>query len=260
MEDLTRKYRNNIPTREAIEAFKVYYSTKDKKIREQLIYRYMPLVEKMALKSEYTVDREDLIQMSYEILIDCIDKYNPYENCHFYVFLHSKVTKTIKRYIENRNQEILSLSNLEIYSNTDFETSVINQIDNEQLVLLVKDLLNKYNNKRYANIFKMVYGIDYECMKKTDVAKKENISQSMVELIIQKVLLYLFLNISENYEYYPSEIIMKFIHNDHNCCTHSVPKSFKDMFDNISLDELDYLYFNEDYDRIIDSHELVKKN
>lgn len=100
-EEKLDRYRKNITHKEVTDAFKCYYETKDMKVRENLIYRYMPTVKEAILKYRKLGDEEeDLIQTAYEILINSIDNYNPYENVAFSIYLHAK----IRNKMENRNK------------------------------------------------------------------------------------------------------------------------------------------------------------
>ena len=47
LEEKLLRYRENIPYKEVQEAFKVFYETRDEKIRENLIMRYMPVTKRI---------------------------------------------------------------------------------------------------------------------------------------------------------------------------------------------------------------------
>ena len=93
LEGKLAKYRNEIPYRDAHDAFKVFYETRDAKIRENLIIRYMPIVKKVILNLGITdIEEEDLTQIAYEDLIKCIDSYNPYNKSHFQTYVTARIS------------------------------------------------------------------------------------------------------------------------------------------------------------------------
>ena len=260
MDDLVQKYRNGIPKAELTEAFKIYYDTKDLKIREQIIYRYMPLVKKMVLNFNITsIEEEDLVQMAYEILIKCVDKYNPYSKVHFYILLHQRISQINTMYNTNNKKENISLSNIDIYSNEDLESNIESKITTDELFDIIKDILDKYPNKNISDIFKKLYGIDSKIMTPVEINKELNISQQRISQVKNIILLHLFLKLSENYNYYPSKEIQKFLYDFSPYWTAQLPKETLVELKEISLYELDYLEFYDDCNSLENSHQLVKK-
>ena len=260
MDELVKKYRDGIPKEELTEAFKVYYDTKDSKIREQLIYRYMPIVKKVVLNYNITtIEKEDLVQMAYEILIRCIDRYNQYEQCQFSTYLYSTIRIINKRYNKKIQNESISLSNIEIYSNDDLESNVINKIDNQQLLSAIKKILNEYPNKKSLKIFKMIFGIDCEILQPAQIVEKENISKQRISEIKYTILMNIFISLNSRYRYYPSELLEKIITDTSANWVIRLPDQVLNQFSELIFNELDYLTIYESCDGIEDSHELIKK-
>lgn len=257
MDELVKKYRDGIPKEELTEAFKVYYDTKDSKIREQLIYRYMPIVKKVVLNYNITtIEKEDLVQMAYEILIRCIDRYNPYEQCQFSTYLYSTIRIINKRYNKKIQNESISLSNIEIYSNDDLESNVINKIFIKELYGIIEKMLDEYPNNITLNIFKKLYGINSKKLTPLEISQELNISKQQISQAKNTMLSYLFLEINSKYQYYPSKNVEKVIYNPY---LYKISKYAKDRFKELNIDELEYLIFYDDCNSIENSHELVKR-
>ena len=259
MEDLVQKYRKCIPTAELTNAFKVYYNTKDQKIREQIIYRYMPMVKKMVSNFNIvTHDEEDLFQTAYEILIECVDRYNPYCKTHFYIILRQGISKISRMYGTNREKNI-SLSDIEIYSNDDLEFSIENKLTNDNLLNMIREILDEYPNKTTTNIFRRLYGIDSKIMKPLEICEELNVTPQRVSQVRSIVLLHLFFKLNEDYKYYPSEEIIKFIKDISSYWLSQLPKGTLNALKELDLSELNYLAIYDSCDSIENSHELVKK-
>ena len=173
LEGLTIKYRDNIPRKEVQEAFKVYYETKDEKIRENLIYRYMPVAKKTILSLEIKdIEEEDLVQLAYEKLINCIDAYNPYSNVYFINYLIARLNcKDYYEYISNSQQ--ISLSSLEIYSNENMEERLISDIIKNEVIKFINDFKSNLTprQREVLNILINKSDISY-----TDVAETLGVS------------------------------------------------------------------------------------
>lgn len=256
MNDLIEKYRKNIPAFEEIEAFKVYYATKDSKIREKLIFRYMPIARRLVLNYNITtVEEEDLIQMSYEALMHCINIYNPYGKISFYLCLYYKIKRMCKKYMTNGYDNV-SLSNIEIYSNEDLESSVIDKIFIKELYGIIEKMLDEYPNNITLNIFKKLYGINSKKLTPLEISQELNISKQQISQAKNTMLSYLFLEINSKYQYYPSKNVEKVIYNPN---LYKISKYAKDRFKELNIDELEYLIFYDDCNSIENSHELVKK-
>lgn len=175
LEEKLLRYRENIPYREVQEAFKVFYETRDEKIRENLIMRYMPVTKRIIEKLEIReIENEDLVQMAYEILIKCIDKYNPYNKTLFSIYLVTIIKHNFSDSTNVKEFDI-SLTNMEIYSNDDLEKKVIYDIIHNQLFLEFVSLLSQKNQE----VLKLIF-VGYHWI---DIAKELNLSKQTIERI-----------------------------------------------------------------------------
>ena len=87
MDELVHKYRKGIPRTELTSAFKVYYETHDLQIREQIIYRFMPIVKGIILSFNIPlIEEDDLVQVAYLELISSIEM--DYKNYFCFVFFY----------------------------------------------------------------------------------------------------------------------------------------------------------------------------
>ena len=153
------KYRTNINEKSITDAFKVYYETQDRKIRENLIYKYIPKIKKKISDIKTNEDKEDIEQMVYEVLINCIDKYNPNKTEKFAGFLKRKIQIELEK--DSTKLERLSISDIETeLFNEKRENYITNNTDKKQLINKIKTILKKYPYKEYLKIFKQIYGID----------------------------------------------------------------------------------------------------
>ena len=148
LEGKLAKYRNEIPYRDAHDAFKVFYETRDAKIRENLIIRYMPIVKKVILNLGITdIEEEDLTQIAYEDLIKCIDSYNPYNKSHFQTYVTARISWKYYYQSTPRHKDI-SLTSLEIYSNEDLEEKIINDITKSEIMSILEEIIPKLSDKQ----------------------------------------------------------------------------------------------------------------
>lgn len=260
LEEKLERYSKNISLREVSDAFKVYYETRDLRIREQLIYRYMPIAKKIILSFGITsAEEEDLEQMSYERLICSIDRYNPYWSTPFSVYLHSKIGQFSKINNTNNKMELMSVSEVDIYLNDNLEDNIIENIVTEKLIDKLKDLFDEYPNGRQKDIFKKIYGIDCKRTSVREIEEQEKISHSAIYQIRDKILLYLFLNLPEEYKYYPTEIIVKMINNPSAFWLHIFSKETKWKIKNLNIDSMDYFNYYYSCDGLEDSHKVLKR-
>ena len=177
MEMKLQRYRESIPTREITEAFKTYYETKDKIIRQNLIFRYMPQAKDFALNyGVTTIEPEDLEQIAYEALINCVDSYIPDTKRAFSNYLLYSIIRSIN-IIKDKGQKI-SLSEIELYSSENFEENLINKIGDEELKKIINKLLDNYPNQNHAEIFKKLCITEYNTI--TDFCKKEKVSKTLI--------------------------------------------------------------------------------
>ena len=260
LEEKLERYSKNISLREVSDAFKVYYETRDLRIREQLIYRYMPIAKKIILSFGITsAEEEDLEQMSYERLICSIDRYNPYWSTPFSVYLHSKMNQLCKFNNNEDEQEIISMSDVDIYSNDNLEDNIIEKEVTQEIIVKLKKLFEEYPNYRAKVIFKKIYGMDYEKTTTRQLAKRENISQTALLQKKNRILLYLFLNLPESYQYYPSKIIENMIESSKQSWLLLLSKETKKKIENLNLNNMDHFIFYHSYDSLEDSHKVLKR-
>ena len=216
LEEKLLRYRENIPYKEVQEAFKVFYETRDEKIRENLIMRYMPVTKRIIERFEIReIEEEDLIQMAYEDLIHCIDIYNPYDKLLFYVYFEYRLF-TKYRYI--KEVKPLQLSTLEVYSNENVEDQIIDSEYKKELILLIDKLLANYHYQKHVEVFKMLYGLNGNLItKRKEVAKKFDISPEMVRQINNKILIYLYKELTKISPLLPSKKIkdIMYLWNEH---------------------------------------------
>ena len=254
------KYQKSISLREITDALKVYHETGDLKVRQNIIYRYMPLVKKQVLSFNIIgVESEDLEQMAYLALIRCVDKFNPYGKRSFTACIFSAISSINEKFNSFEETVNLSLTNLDIYSNDILEISIVDNISKEKMVNQIIQLLEEYPNQRSAKMFKLFYGINSTEMDFYDITDQERVSHQYFYDEVTKILLYLFLKLNSDYGYYPSKKIEKFLFDNKLLLSgHRLPKEYLDELKKVSLDELDYLVLYSEDDLIKDSHELVK--
>lgn len=241
------KYRNNIKVRELTDARKTYFDTKDKKIRENLIFKYMPKIKKIISNSEnITIEKEDLEQIAYEVLINCIDNYNPYRKEDFSYYLDRRVYLIIKKYsAESKRIDLLDVeSNL---SNDDTEDYIINKIFNEELINIIETIVENYPYKKHSEIFKKIHGINCEIIEKAELARKLNVTYQYIEEIDRKLLLHIYLNLPKEIRYYPSKKLEKIITNPGPRYLHRFSKKLKTKLEQININEMEYITFDSSY-------------
>lgn len=236
LEEKLLRYRENIPYREVQEAFKVFYETRDEKIRENLIMRYMPIVKRIIENFEIKeIEEEDLVQMAYEDLIHYIDSYNPYERSVFSSVIRSYLNSKYSHRFSN-NLENISLNNLEIYSNSSVEDEVIYQITEEELMNLINKLLNTCKGKSNVEVLKLLYGLDGKILSKGEIANLRNITLQRVSQCENYALKYLYRALENKYSFIPSKLSFQY----RKCPTD------------------DFLIYDS-YDSLEDSHEVYSR-
>lgn len=259
LDEKLKRYRESIPYKEVQEAFKVFYETRDEKIRENLILRYMPALENKALILETElVEREDILQDLYEILIKAIDRYNPNNKSLFSRYLNTCIERYIETIKSKKNPNV-SLTNLEIIANDNVEEKIINKMYKEYIFGLINDYLNNSPSKRYSNIFKKIYGInctDYS----ENIAKLEGVKHQFISAIKVKILIEIYLMLVKEDKYYPSEFIYQLLTNYNVGIVSSLSKAKKDTIYNLDFTTMEYFPFYYSCDSLEDSHdEYIRK-
>ena len=259
LEEKVKRYRENIPHLEVQEAFKVFYETKDEKIRENLIMRYMPALESKALSLETElVEKEDILQDLCEILIIAIDRYNPNNKSVFSNCLSAR----IERYVETMKRQKstnVSLSSLEIIANENVEEKIIDKMYKEYILGLINDYLNNSSSKKYSNIFKKIYGINCTDYSVVSVAEEEGAKHQFISAIKVKILIEIYLILAKEDKYYPSEALYQFLTNYNVGMVSKLSKSKRDIVYSLDFTTMEYFPFYYSCDSIEDSHEVLER-
>jgi len=181
LEQYIMRYRENIPNKEVRDLFSVFYETRDEKIRENLIYRYMSMAKRIILSIGITsIEEEDLEQMAYEYLIQCLDKYNPNLKTDFNGYLYRYIYNKCLKYIRYSEKGNISLTDLDVFSNECLEEKIINQIEKNELLEYIYLFLEKSSAKKRVEVFKMYYGLDSESMKTFEIVRSNGITKQAV--------------------------------------------------------------------------------
>jgi len=95
------------------ELFKEYKKTHDKKIRDELVSRYIYIAKILASKSSfYGVEFDDLYQVACIGIILAVERFDPYRGIQFSTFLAPTVTGEIKRFMRDKARAIRMPRNL----------------------------------------------------------------------------------------------------------------------------------------------------
>ncbi|MGM9849984.1 MAG: hypothetical protein ACI31V_03710 [Bacilli bacterium] len=244
---IAERYRNCISDEDIKEAHIIYYETKDKKIRKNLICKYIPKIKKMLSGLDnIIIEKEDLEQIMYEALINCIDKYNPYNKEEFSNYLYSRIYFIIKKY--SIKQDVNDMKKVTaVFLNDETEDYIINKIYNKQLINIIKELIENYPYEKYSEIFKKIYGINCERIEKAELARKFDVKYSYIDIVEKKILLYIYLNLPEDFKYYPSEKIKKMLTNEDFSLTCNLAKPKKEKMRQMNINKMEYITFNSSY-------------
>ena len=262
LDEKLKRYRESIPYKEVQEAFKVFYETRDEKIRENLILRYMMALENKALILETElVEREDILQDLYEILINAIDRYNPNNKSLFSRYLNTCIERYIETIKSKKNPNV-SLTNLEIIANENVEENIINKVYKEYIFALINSYLNNNSSKKYSNIFKRIYGINCTDYNENiaNIVKLEGVKRQFISAIKVKILIEIYLMLVKEDKYYPSEFIYQLLTNYNVGIVSSLSKAKKDTIYNLDFTTMEYFPFYYSCDSIEDSHRTLKRH
>lgn len=95
------------------ELFKEYKSTHDKRIRDELVSRYIYIAKILASKSAaYGVEFDDLYQVACIGIILAVERFDPERGIQFSTFLAPTVTGEIKRFLRDKARPIRLPRNL----------------------------------------------------------------------------------------------------------------------------------------------------
>ncbi len=148
---------------------KLYYLTKDSILREQIIIsslKYVSELIKNVPLSDYG-EKEDVESLGYEVLIRCVDKYNPNKGESFFNYLYSAMYRSIylkvlpndtkyKLYLEIK-REIEKREGLLPNDNLELLDEVINEMVKRNILRLeeiesFKNRINIINATSYENL------------------------------------------------------------------------------------------------------------
>lgn len=95
------------------ELFKEYKKTHDKKIRDELVSRYIYIAKILAAKSAaYGVEFDDLYQVACIGIVLAVERFDPERGIQFSTFLAPTVTGEIKRFMRDKARPIRLPRNL----------------------------------------------------------------------------------------------------------------------------------------------------
>ena len=170
-------YRDHIPSRKGEEAFRYFYVTKDPKIRENLFNYYLNSARNYfnRYNIEY-MEEEDKEQYIAEILLDTIDKFNPFaNNSYFSIFL--------RRHI---NSILLNSSPIR-YRNSIYNTLKkynIDSISEENIDFIINESLNSIGEEKSIENIVLVKSLlgynDNYSFHKTEIKSKDNLEDNII--------------------------------------------------------------------------------
>ncbi len=187
------------------ELLREYKNTRDETIREKIIMNNLSLVSYLANK--YTDDydlREEIRSYGIIGLIKAVDTFDPDKNIKFSTYAGACIIHEICAYFRVNNKEVGNLSlDMQIYEDED-NTTLLDTIEDKTMNFQEK-LLDKLDGYHFINdifprcitvrdieVLKYYYGLcGYKKLKKREIAKKFNLSQTYISNIINKSLVIL---------------------------------------------------------------------
>ena len=252
-----QEYSNGIPYRNVSDAIETYYYTRDQRIRNQLFYRYMPRVKKQILRYDITfIEKEDLEQIACEYLLKCIDQYDPSFNYSFSIYLYNFIDRTVKELVkDHENQSSISLSDVDIYSNSNLEDRFLAEITSNEVLIEFKKYLENHSEEKATDIVKKIYGIDCEPVGIRDIAKEDGTTASNIHQIKNRFLLYFYFCLPKSHQYYPSKALEKIFVN-YTSSAGDLSRKSKTIINHLNLKKMASFMFYGDCDSLKDSHSM----
>lgn len=235
---------------------KMYYETRDENLRQNLIIHYMPLCQKIVSKYANDNNRDDLEQIAYLALIKTIDSYSPNNKLHISSNISKNVNDKIIQALED-HQEVESISDIEIYSNTNLEDKILDKIYVRNLAYSVIDYLDKNSSYAYIQVFKQLYGIGCRGKSIKQIMEESGYTRQYINLCEARALGKIYLYLRDKANYIPSERIISLI--DSPYFRVAISKNTIEELEKVKELSCDTLDFYEDCDELKYQHSLLVK-
>ena len=246
------KYSKKVNYMEVSEALELYKLTRDIRIRNRLVERYIDSFKKLVDGLDTSLDKDDLLQDILENFINLIDKYadgkvnNVYQGLmyRYYSYIKSK---------EGNNVVNVLLSTIDVVSNTTVEDEAIYNYSFECLYDKILDIMMFYKGDN-----SMKYFLEYHMMSPSVnnisiLANKHGISSNSMRNALLSASSKIYAELCEEYKYFPSKKILyliKYTHLDRRIFINKV----REKLLNLNLDDLSYYDYNRDLDSVGNSH------
>lgn len=198
MNDLIKKYIQSLDIEELSkneieDKMKLYYLTRDSILREQIIISSLKYVNELIKNVEFGNygEREDVESLAYEVLIRCVERFDPNKGESFFNYLSSAVYKSIhlkalpddtkyrayldiKREIEKR-EGLLPGDNLEILD------EIVNEMVNRN-ILRLKEL------ESFKNRINIIHASSYENLE-DEYTSNDDVENIVINEDIKRIIM-----------------------------------------------------------------------
>ena len=239
----------------------IYYAkTRDINTRNELINYYMPACVRVVDKYANENNREDLLQTAYEALIKKIDQYDENSNTHISLCITNALEYAIEKEIAKENKiNKVSMTDLDIYSNSNLEEKIADKSYVEYLNNQIKEFLDNNSSYNYIEIFKKLYGVDYKKSTPKEIKKETGLSKQYISLCKIRTLMKIYMLLVKENEYALSEKLEDVLFRNKTLVERTLSKNDAIEIYKLNKKELpDFVYYR-DCDEITDSHELELK-
>lgn len=232
--------------------------TQDENLKNDIYLYYFEKIDNIISSIKLTeYYKEDFAQDAKEYVINIIDKLFALEiqpsfndTYTYATYINFSLNRFIKKRLEIIEQELenISLNSVEVYSNSNLEDKVTNDVVIEEIINTINILKDTSKNKKSYERLQKRYGIGCNPRNASQIAKEEGVARNSVIVSINRAIATLYATINDKYEYAML---------DKDAIEIYKPYNSKNMIE--SQEKLEEYPFYNDYDSISDSHQYRLK-
>ena len=249
---------SKLTDRKITEAIKKCIDTQDENLKNDIYLYYFEKIDNIISSIKLTeYYKEDFAQDANEYVINMIDKLLTLERqpsfndtYTYATYINFNLNRFIKKRLEMIEQELenISLSSIEVYSNSNLEDKATNDVVIEEIINTINILKNTTKNKKSYERLQKRYGIGCNPRNTSQIAKEEGVARNSAIISINRALATLYATINNKYEYAMLDKETIELYKPYNS------KSIINIQENLE----EYPFYN-DYDSISDSHQYRLK-
>jgi hypothetical protein len=249
---------SELTDRKITKAITRYIDTQDENLKNDIYLYYFEKIDNIISSIKLTeYYKEDFAQDAKEYVINMIDKLFTLEiqpslndTYTYATYINFSLNRFIKKRLEMIEQELenISLNSVEVYSNSNLEDKVTNDVVIEEIINTINILKNTSKNKKSYERLQKRYGIGCNPRNASQIAREEGVARNSVIVSINRAIATLYATLNNKYEYAML---------DKEAIELYKPYNSKNIIE--FQEKLEEYPFYNDYDSISDSHQYRLK-